>query len=64
MDNNIANLTDFIFGIDSTVLLGQINHDIPIKLVIFYIMSINTPFFLCFTNMDKLGVFLNNVTNE
>lgn len=64
MDNNIADLTDFIFGINNTVLLGQINLDIPIKLIIFHIMSVNIPFFLCFTNIDKLGVFLNNITNE
>ena len=64
MDNSTAGSADFTFGIGSTASLGHINLDTPIGPVIFYIMSVNTPFFLYLANMDKLGVFFNNVTNE
>ena len=64
MDNSTAGSADFTFGIGSTASLGHINLDTPIGPVIFHIVSVNTPFLLCLADMDKLGVFFNNVTNE
>ena len=64
MDNSTAGSANFTFGIGNTALFGYINLDTSIRLVIFHIVSVNTLFLLRLANMDKLGVFFNNVTNE
>lgn len=52
INNNIANLTNFIFTIGNIALLEYINLNLIIKLVIFHIMSINMSFLLYFTNIN------------
>lgn len=64
IDNYTAGLANFTFNISSMASLGHINLEIPIRPIIFYIMSVNTLFFLCLANIDKLNVFFNNVINE
>lgn len=64
IDYSTAGSANFTFGIGSTASLGQINLETPIGSIIFHIVSVNTPFLLCLADMDKLGVFFNNVTNE
>ena len=64
IDCSTAGSANFTFGIGSTASLGHINLDTSIGPIIFHIMSVNTSFLLCLADMDKLGVFFNNVTNE
>lgn len=64
MNNSIAGLANFTFNIGNMLLLIHINFDILIKLVIFFIMSVITLFFIGLTNMDKFSVFFNNIKNE
>ncbi|KJZ80489.1 hypothetical protein HIM_00339 [Hirsutella minnesotensis 3608] len=44
--------------------LGVITLNTPVGEVDFHIVNVPTPFLLCLADMDRLGVYLNNVTNE
>ena len=33
-------------------------------MIAFHIMPVNTPFLLCLADMDRLGAFFNNITNQ
>jgi hypothetical protein len=52
------------FGIGSTSSLGSASIATPIGQVEFHIMSSNTPFLLSLADMDKLGAYFNNLTNN
>ena len=64
LDESTAGSTNFVFGIGSTTSIGTVRLDIPIEAVTFHIIQVNTPFLLCLADIDKLGVFFNNITNE
>ena len=49
------------FGIGLIVSIGSVAVKTPIGLVDFYIMKANTPFLFCFTDIDRLQVYYNNV---
>jgi hypothetical protein len=49
------------FGISSTALIGSVKVKTPIGLVDFYIVKADTPFLLCFVDMDRLQVYYNNI---
>ena len=51
------------FGIGSTSSIGSTKVDTPIGQVEFHIMLTKTPFLLSLADMDKLGVYFNNLTN-
>jgi hypothetical protein len=51
------------FGIGLAVLIRSIIIKTLISLVDFYIIKANTPFLLCLTDIDKLQVYYNNITN-
>jgi hypothetical protein len=51
------------FGIGTTSLIGLIKVDTPIGQVEFHIMKANTPFLLSLADMDKLGIYFNNLLN-
>ncbi len=53
-----------LFGIGSISSIGSVVIRTPIGQVEFYIIPIKTPFLLSLANMDKLGVYYNNVTNS
>ncbi len=36
----------------------------PLGSITFHIVLVNTPFLLCLADMDKLGAFFNDITNE
>ena len=42
------------FGISLTTLIRLVKVKTPISLVNFYVVKADTPFLLCFTNMDRL----------
>ena len=35
-----------------------------VKIIIFYVIPVDTPFLFCLRDMDKLRVYLNNIRNE
>jgi hypothetical protein len=51
------------FGIRSAALIGSVIVKTPIGPVNFYVIKADTPFLLCLTNIDKLQVYYNNITN-
>lgn len=63
LDKNIARLTNFTFKIRSAIFIRSVILNTPIRLITFHIVPINTPFLLCLANMDKLGLYFNNITN-
>lgn len=64
INNSKNHLAKFIFTISNTASLSHINLDTLIGLIIFYIVFVNTLFFLCLADINKLSVFFNNITNE
>jgi hypothetical protein len=52
------------FGIGATSSVGSAKVSTPIGQVVFHIMDAKTPFLLCLTDMDKLGVYFNNLENK
>ena len=64
LDKTIVRLANFIFGISSTSSIRSINFDTLLKSITFHIMPFNTLFLIYLANMDKLGVFFNNITNQ
>ena len=64
LDKTMARSANFIFGIGSTSSIGTVNLDTFMGMIIFHIVQVNTPFLLCFADMDKLGAYFNNLTNE
>lgn len=44
--------------------LGTVTIDLPIGTVTFHVINAPTPFLLCVQDMDKLGVFFRNTTDE
>jgi hypothetical protein len=51
------------FGISSTSSIGSTMVKTPIGQVEFHIMHARTPFLLSLADMDKLGVYFNNLSN-
>jgi hypothetical protein len=51
------------FGIGSISSIGSAIVSTPIGQVQFHIMPLKTPFLLSLADMDKLGVYFNNLTN-
>ena len=64
LDKITAGSANFIFGIGSTSSIGTVNLDTSMKMIVFHIVQVNTPFLLCFADIDKLGAYFNNLTNE
>ena len=44
--------------------MGTTTFATPIGTVKFHMLEANTPFLLCLRDLDRLGVYLNNLTNE
>jgi len=51
------------FGIGLTVLIGSVAVKTLISLVNFHIVKADTPFLLCFADIDRLQVYYNNITD-
>lgn len=64
LDETIAGSANFIFGIGNTSSCRSVNLDTPLGSIIFYIVSFNTSFLICLADIDKRGIFFNNVTNQ
>ena len=51
------------FGIGLTASIGSVIVKTLIGLVDFYIVKADTPFLLCLTDIDRLRVYYNNITD-
>ncbi len=45
-------------------LIGIVHIFIFIGIINFHIVNIPTPFLLCLKDIDTLGIYLNNITNQ
>lgn len=63
LDKTSAGSADFIFEIGSTSAVGTVSLKTPMRIIIFYIVQAAIPFLLCLANMDRLGVYFNNIQN-
>lgn len=55
---------NFIFGLGETKSIGYINLTTPMGQITFHIVGANTPFLLCLADLDRLGTYFNNITNQ
>src|SRR6266702_7410047 len=65
-DNTDINITqtgavNVQFGISLIILIGSVTVKTLIGLVDFYVVKADTPFLLCFADIDRLQVYYNNV---
>ena len=63
-DTSTAGSINFIFGMGSTESIESINLNTSIGLITFHIVQINTSFFLCLADLDRVNVYFNNVSNR
>ena len=61
---NTSNLVSIRFGIGDTSSIGSITLDILIRTAEFYIVDTDTPFLLYLQDIDKIGVYYNNITDK
>ncbi len=59
-----AGLHKIRFGKGCATSVGTTQIRTPIGLVMFHVVPTRTPFLLCLADMDRLGVRLDNLTNE
>lgn len=52
------------FGIDLILFIGSIIIQIPIEYIKFDIIKVNTLFFLCFVDINRLNIYFNNINNS
>ena len=65
MDTLQAGEANIRFGNGISIeLLGTATVNTPFGLVDFHIIKSDTPFLMLFKNMDRLEVYLNNITNQ
>ena len=63
-DTSTAGSANFIFDMGSTGSIESINLNTSIELIIFHIVQINIPFFLCLADLDRANAYFNNVSNR
>ena len=61
IDNLITNIYTIHFKKEIAKLLKTINIEILFRIIIFYIVFINTLFLFCLQNINKIGVKLDNL---
>ena len=60
----MAGSADVIFGIGTIASIRSVNLNTSLGPIRFYIVPVNTLFWLCLADIDKHGVFFNNITNQ
>ena len=61
MDTSSHNKVQAQFGIGMTTSIGILTVNSPIGNIDFHVVQAETPFLLCLQDMDKLGIFFNNL---
>ena len=65
MDESTAGQASIRFGKGSTTTsIGTVTIETPIGTTKFHVLDTPTPFLLCLADMDRLGVYFNNTTDE
>lgn len=52
---------NFIFGIGSTLFIGTVDLTMPIEVIVFHIVKVNTFFLLCLTDLDKVKAYCQKI---
>jgi hypothetical protein len=52
------------FDIGNTLILGFVDLNIPLEIITFHIVGVNTPFLLCLNDLNRLRIYFNNLINE
>ena len=63
IDTTTAGAVKAHFGIGQTTSIGTINVESPIGIIIFHVVTADTPFLFCLQDMDKLGIYFNNLSD-
>ena len=61
---NTAELVSVRFGISNISSIRSIKVEIPIRTATFYIVEADTPFLLCLQDIDRIGAYYNNITDQ
>jgi hypothetical protein len=64
IDQGMAQGQRFKFGIGTTTSKGTVKVDTPLGALIFHVVDADTPFLLSLHDLDKMGVYYNNLTNR
>lgn len=64
LDKSTARVYNFIFGLGKTNLVGAIKLNTPMGRITFHIVDANTPFLFSLGDLDRLGIYFNNVSNH
>ena len=64
INHNTTKSINFIFEMNTTLSIDQINFNTFIKSIIFHIIIKNTFFLLCLIDFDRLKTYFNNVKNQ
>lgn len=62
LDKNITSSANFIFKIGNIIFIRLVILDIPIELITFHIVPVNTLFLLYLADINKFRAFFNNIT--
>src|SRR5436305_638081 len=63
VDTSTAGAVKAHFGIGQTTSIGSIDVNSPIGMATFHVVKADTPFLLCLQDMDKLGIYFNNLAD-
>ncbi|KAI0991241.1 hypothetical protein K3495_g16946, partial [Podosphaera aphanis] len=63
LDTSTAGGYKIRFGKGSAESLGTTWVNTPVGIINFHVVPTNTPFLFCIQDMDKMGVYLNNIEN-
>ena len=63
IDTRTAGRVQACFGIGNTVSTGSIDINSPIGTITFHVVNADTLFLLCLQDIDRLGVYFNNLTD-
>ncbi len=61
---NKSNRLNFKFGIEDIKSIGSIELQTSLKMITFHVVEANISFLLSLADLDRLGVYFNNLTNE
>jgi hypothetical protein len=63
LDADTANRQRFKFGIRLTAFKSIVQVNTSLGILVFHVVEADTPFLLSLYNLDKIGVYFNNLTN-
>jgi hypothetical protein len=55
---------DIVFDVDNIFVVDCVELNTSLKMIVFYIIEIDTSFLLSFADMNKLKAYFNNVVNK